>query len=131
MRTRLAAAADGSPEEVAETGFEARSFLQDLTGENPGDDGKSRKEWWQKTGKEKHAVREAKEPRWSIDDKPVSKAEYEALHKTLKSYRNWYCAETTDGGITGEEMKDAKGVVYDVRVEVNRSGTHSSIRRKP
>jgi hypothetical protein len=65
-----------------------------------------------------------------IEDKPVSKNEFDKFLATLKENPNtWFCAETNKGGRTGYDASDIEGVVYEVRF-ISEEGATGSIRRK-
>lgn len=65
-----------------------------------------------------------------IEDKSVSKNEFDKFLATLKENPNtWFCAETTNGGRTGYDASDIEGVVYEIRF-ISEEVTTSFIRRK-
>lgn len=112
-----------------DSGFEARSMLKGLTGESF-DDGDSWAKWWETDGSKKFKVVEERLS-WSLQRKAVSRKEYEEFLAGLKSTgKGWFCKETSEGGVTGEEMKDSAGVVYQVRITSNLEGVFHEILRK-
>ena len=67
---------------------------------------------------------------WSIDDLPVSREVYEAFLAGLTFAGGWFCEKTSEGGNTGENLKDASGNQYEKLSTTDREGTRHSIRRK-
>jgi len=66
-----------------------------------------------------------------IDNKIVSKVAFDSKIKNLEEITGtWYCAETTDGGITGYDAKDSKGDVFEVRYELVSGMSKNIIRKK-
>jgi len=114
----------------AESGSEARSLLRDLTGESFGD-GDAWLKWWETDGVKRFKVDEERKSAWSIQGKTVSREEYEKFVAGLKKTgTGWYCKETSEGGVTGEDMKDAEGIIYQVRIASDLEGVSHEIRRK-
>jgi|GEM_PF-2185908 len=67
-----------------------------------------------------------------IDGREVAAAEFEARLKSLKEVEHtWFCAETSDGGITGYDGKDESGAVYEYRAESGQKAGKSSLAKKP
>jgi len=53
---------------------------------------------------------------YSIDNKEVSKEEFERFLANLKEVHNtWFCAETSTGGTTGYDATDQHGIIYEFR----------------
>ena len=53
-----------------------------------------------------------------IDDKTVPQKEFERFLASLTEIEHtWFCAETSDGGSTGYNAKNADGIVYEYRAE--------------
>ena len=67
---------------------------------------------------------------WSIDGAPVSRKAYEDFAAGLTPAGGWFCEKTSEGGNTGEDLKDASGVLYEQISMSSREGTRHSIRRK-
>ena len=60
----------------------------------------------------------------TIDDKPVTAAEFDAFEKSLTDRKDTItCAETTTGGFSEYEGTDAHGVRYRVRNETRKDQT--------
>ena len=105
-------------------------MLRDLTGESFGD-GDAWLKWWETEGVKRYKVDEERKSAWSIQGKAVSQKEYEEFVAGLKKTgKGWYCKETSEGGVTGEDMQDSKGVLYQVRITSNLEGVSHEIRKK-
>jgi hypothetical protein len=78
------------------------------------------------------AIRAAKKAAtsWSVDGVEVLREKYEGFVAGLKPAGGWFCEETNEGGNTGEDLKDASGVLYEQLSITERKGTRHSIRRK-
>ena len=71
-------------------------------------------------------------PEFQIDFQSVSEEKFLAFQKTLSEVKGtWYCAETTEGGITGYDMTDKKGNVYKFRAKSGKNGSVTSLTRNP
>jgi len=67
-----------------------------------------------------------------INDKTVTKEKFDTFLSGLKEIpETWFCAETTNGGITGYDAKDKKGIVYQVRYYYDSGKSKNSITSKP
>ena len=67
---------------------------------------------------------------WSIDGVSVTRTQYDAFVANLQPAGGWFCEKTSEGGNTGQDLKDAGGVLYDQLSMTDRQGTRHSIRRK-
>jgi hypothetical protein len=68
---------------------------------------------------------------YKIDDKLVSQQEFDTFKSVLKELsETWFCAETNKGGITGYDMVDTKGVVYQFRAESENGSSKISLGKK-
>ena len=71
-----------------------------------------------------------KTDQYSIDAKVVDNGKFENFFKTLKEVEGtWFCAETTDGGITGYDMMDHNGVKYHYRIHATAGGSRYTLTR--
>jgi len=68
--------------------------------------------------------------RW-IDGRPVSRAEFDLLFKTLKQTDGWFCDETTTGGETGWNAVDPQGVKYRYKAVTDGDQNTQSLERLP
>lgn len=69
------------------------------------------------------SVGEAGDDVWIVQGEAVTRAVWEARVAALVGdARDWSCAETTTGGITSYEKRDAKGVWWRVDEESNSAG---------
>jgi hypothetical protein len=67
---------------------------------------------------------------WSIDGVAVSREAYDDFLAGLTAAGGWFCEKTSEGGNTGEDLKDASGNLYEQLSTTGREGTRHSIRRK-
>jgi ABC-type oligopeptide transport system substrate-binding subunit len=68
---------------------------------------------------------------YRINGRVVEAKEFDAFRSALKEDTGtWFCAETTNGGITGYDAVDAKGVVYVCRFVSEDGLTKASITKK-
>jgi hypothetical protein len=68
---------------------------------------------------------------YQINGLPVSEGSYNQFLSGLKELpHTWFCAETKEGGRTGYDAKDKKGVIYEVRFVSESGNSVSSIRKK-
>lgn len=68
---------------------------------------------------------------YSIEGMPVSRLEFEVFLKSLREIEGtWFCAETSEGGITGYDARDWRFARYEYRSESRRDGSVISIRKK-
>src|SRR5436190_22542990 len=70
------------------------------------------------------------ETSWSIDGVEVPREKYEGFAARLKPAGGWFCEKTSEGGNTGEDLKDASGVLYEQLSVTERKGSRHSIRTK-
>jgi hypothetical protein len=68
---------------------------------------------------------------YKINDKVVSKEEFDKFLKSLKEVpHTWFCAETTNGGMTGYDATDQNGTVYEYRAVTDNGISRSTILKK-
>ena len=68
---------------------------------------------------------------YSIDDRSVSKKEFESFLKILLGKENYRCKKTASGGVVTYKTKDHSGRHYDVFMETggeNRNSIHASLK---
>lgn len=63
--------------------------------------------------------------KYFINHERVTPEAFEAFRKTLTGEEKWFCAETTDGGITGWESKDRAGRRFEIRMVSGGDNTSS------
>jgi len=69
--------------------------------------------------------------KYLIDNKSVSKKEFERFLAKLKQVPGtWFCAETNNGGVTGYDAKDDKGVLYSYKSESTQAGVLNTLALK-
>jgi len=67
-----------------------------------------------------------------IVGKEVEPEKYKKFHAKLKAKsETWFCDETSNGGITGYDAVDKRGLLYEVRTESDSGVIKNSISRKP
>jgi hypothetical protein len=68
---------------------------------------------------------------YSIDNKEVSKEEFERFLANLKElYNTWFCAETSTGGTTGYDATDQHGVIYEFQATSDSGKNTNTLRKK-
>lgn len=68
---------------------------------------------------------------YRLDGKSASSGEFQETLSRLKQVSGtWFCAETKNGGITGYDMKDRDGRLYEFRSVSENGSNWSEIRRK-
>jgi|GEM_PF-4157013 len=73
----------------------------------------------------------ANKTEYIINNRKVSEQEFNTLLSTLKTITGtWFCAETINGGITGYDVKNKNGVVYEYRVVSENKNSQFTIRIK-
>ncbi len=78
--------------------------------------------------KQKHKNKAVTE--YTIDDKKVSKKEFNNFLSGLKEQEHtWFCDETSTGGMTGYDGKDKDGVLYEYRAETDSGSQKNTIKK--
>lgn len=68
---------------------------------------------------------------YTINDKKVTKEEFDDFLKSLKEIQHtWFCVETAKGGITGYDAQDKDGIVYEYRAVSESGNSKCSIKKK-
>lgn len=69
---------------------------------------------------------------YSIDGKAVGAEDFKKKFDALKEVPGtWFCAETKNGGVTGYDMKDKSGNVYEFRAVSEPGSNRSVLVKKP
>lgn len=116
--------------EDKDSGFEARSALADLTGENPGDGAEAWKTWWEERGREKYGKTAEPVVTWWIEGKEASRKDFEKLARSLTDAGGHYCKETLEGGVNGHHAKDGSGAVCEIKCTTDLEGIRNSIQKR-
>jgi len=66
-----------------------------------------------------------------IDGKNVSRADFDRFLATLTRTDGWFCDETTTGGETGWNLRDAAGVKYAFKAVQDGDTSTLEIERLP
>ena len=67
----------------------------------------------------------------TIDGKEVTRREFDRFLATLTQTDGWYCDETTTGGETGWNLRDAAGVKYTFKAVQDGGLSTLDIERAP
>jgi hypothetical protein len=68
---------------------------------------------------------------YKIDNKMVTKEAFDKFLKELIELpHTWFCAETTNGGITGYDAKDRNGIIWEYRAASESGANRTTLTKK-